>query len=112
MLLEYIHSISCFFLPLVSFMKTKIKISPTKEKAPQAMKTYPTRLLCVPSSVMDLTRYGMVPEMITTMAQFMAEAKEVALSCIISDMYNQVMGPDVNSNTIMKRTSITRDGYY
>lgn len=87
-----------------------MKIKPKNDIAPQAMKIYPTRLLYAPSTVTALTTYGIVPEMTTTMPQFIAEANDVALSCMISDMYNQVMGPDVNSNTIMKRTSIERDG--
>ena len=40
--------------------------------------------------------------MIQFMPQLRPEANEVALSCIISDMYNQVIGPDVNSNAKMK----------
>ena len=88
----------------------KMKIKPTNDIAPQAMKIYPTRLLYAPSTVMALTTYGIVPEIITTMPQFIADANDVALSYMISLIYNHVIGPDVNSNTIINITSIESDG--
>ena len=42
-----------------------------------------------------------MPLIMQFIPQFRPEAKDVALSYIISDMYSHVMGPDVNSNAII-----------
>lgn len=44
-------------------------------------------------------------EMMRFINQLSTVATETDLSCIISAMYNQVIGPDENSNTAMKAST-------
>lgn len=85
-------------------MKKKINMVAKKVIPPQMMNIQP-----ILSSPIALTRGGHIILMIKFTVQFITVASETALSCIISAMYNQVIGPDANSkNTInaIKHTSI------
>lgn len=68
--------------------------------------------MCFPASVTDLARYGTAPLIMQFIPQFNPEANDVALSYIISDMYNQVIGPDVNSNAMINPTRHIITGIY
>ena len=50
-------------------------------------------------------------EMMRFINQLSTVATETDLSCIISAMYNQVIGPDENSNTAMKASTRITVGF-
>ena len=84
-------------------MKKKMKIVPRVVRPPTAMNIIP--MLSFP---MAFTRPGVMIEMTRFINQLSTVATDTDLSCIISAMYNQVMGPEENSKTAMNaRTRIT-----
>jgi len=54
--------------------------------------------------------YGTTAPIMQFISQLRADAKPVALSSMISDMYSHVIGPLVNSKTIMKSRTPAVDG--
>ena len=86
-------------------MKKKIKIVPSTVRPPTEIKMYPMF-----SSPIDLTNPGVIIEITRFISQLRTVATDTDLSCMISAMYNQVIGPDENSNTAMKASTRKRVG--
>jgi len=72
-------------------MKKKMKIVPSVVRAPTLMKMY--------GIVSSLAITGVMIEITRFISQLRTVATLTALSCMISLMYSQVIGPDENSNT-------------
>jgi len=72
---------------------------------PTATKIYPML-----SSPIYLIKFGVIKEINKLTSQFKTVAILTDLSCMISAMYNQVIGPDENSNNAMKRSTRIKDG--
>lgn len=80
-----------------------MKSVPRVVRTPTATNMYPMLL-----SPIFLTRDGVIMEITRFISQLSTVATDTDLSCMISAMYNQVIGPDENSNTVIKaRTKIT-----
>ena len=83
-----------------------MKIVPSVVRPPTEIKIIP--ILSFP---MALTRPGVMIEITRFINQLRTVATETDLSCMISAMYNQVMGPEENSKTAMKARTRMTVGY-
>ena len=87
-------------------MKKKMKIVPSVVRPPTAIKIIP--ILSFP---MAFTRPGVMIEITRFINQLRTVATDTDLSCIISAIYNQVMGPEENSKTAMNARTRMTVGY-
>ena len=95
-------------------MKIMMKKSPQTVNTPDPKKMYPT-FYGVGSSVVPSKAFlsgGSPREIPKLTSQFKTVAIETALSCIISLMYNQVIGPEEHSKRPMKSITIISNSKY
>ena len=90
---------------MVSIMKKYMKTAPQNDSTPTVMKIYP-----IFSSPIDLTRFGVIKLITKLTIQLRTVATLYDLSCMISAMYNHVIGPDENSKKAMNTITSVTDG--